>query len=57
MLAWGQYKPDPEQGGFAPWALVVQESVGGKISRLTFFLEAERLFPMFGLQDRLFDDR
>jgi RNA polymerase sigma-70 factor (ECF subfamily) len=57
MVAWGQYKPDPEQGGFAPWALVVQESVGGKISRLTFFLEAERLFPMFGLQDRLFDDR
>ncbi len=57
MVAWGQYKPDPEQGGFAPWALVVQESVGGKISRLTFFLEAERLFPMFGLQDRVFDDR
>jgi RNA polymerase sigma-70 factor (ECF subfamily) len=57
MVAWGQYKPDPEQGGFAPWALVVQESVGGKISRLTFFLEAERLFPMFGLQDRIFDDR
>jgi RNA polymerase sigma-70 factor (ECF subfamily) len=57
VVAWGQYKPDPEQGGFAPWALVVQESVGGKISRLTFFLEAERLFPMFGLQDRIWDDR
>ena len=57
VLAWGQYKPDPEQGGFAPWALLAQEAVGGKISRLTFFLDTERLFPLFGLEDRLFDDR
>ncbi|HEY6494657.1 MAG TPA: sigma-70 family RNA polymerase sigma factor [Trebonia sp.] len=57
VLAWGQYKPDPEQGGYAPWALQVHEVEGGKISRMTFFLDAERLFPLFGLQDRIFDDR
>jgi RNA polymerase sigma-70 factor (ECF subfamily) len=57
VLAWGQYKPDPEHGGFAPWALQVHEVVDGKISRMTFFLDTERLFPLFGLQDRIFDDR
>ena len=55
--AWAQYKPDPENGGFAPWALQVHEAVGGKFSRLTFFLDATRLFPLFGLRDRIFDDR
>jgi RNA polymerase sigma-70 factor, ECF subfamily len=57
VLAWGQYKPDPAHGGFAPWALQVHEVTDGKISRMTFFLDAERLFPLFGLQDRIFDDR
>jgi RNA polymerase sigma-70 factor (ECF subfamily) len=57
VLAWGQYKPDPAHGGFAPWALQVHEVTGGKFSRLTFFLDTERLFPLFGLQDRIFDDR
>ena len=55
--AWGQYKPDAKQGGFAGWALQVHEVVGGKITRMTFFLDAERLFPLFGLRDRIFDDR
>jgi RNA polymerase sigma-70 factor (ECF subfamily) len=55
--AWAQYKPDPENGGFAPWALQVHEAVGGKFSRLTFFLDTTRLFPLFGLRDRIFDDR
>jgi RNA polymerase sigma-70 factor (ECF subfamily) len=57
VTGWGQYKPDPEHGGFAPWALQVHEAVGGRFSRLTFFLDAERLFPLFGLRDRIFDDR
>jgi RNA polymerase sigma-70 factor (ECF subfamily) len=57
VRAWAQYKPDPEHGGFAPWALQVHEAEGGKISRMTFFLDTERLFPLFGLQDRIFDDR
>ena len=25
VRAWAQYKPDPEHGGFAPWALLVHE--------------------------------
>jgi RNA polymerase sigma-70 factor, ECF subfamily len=57
VLAWGQYKPDPEHGGFAAWALQVHEVEGGKISRMTFFLDSMRMFPMFGLADRIFDDR
>jgi RNA polymerase sigma-70 factor, ECF subfamily len=57
VRAWAQYKPDPEQGGYAPWALQVHEVTGGKISRMTFFLDTERVFPLFGLQDRIFDDR
>ncbi len=57
VLGWAQYKPDPEHGGFAPWALQVHEVTGGKISRMTFFLDTERLFPLFGLRDRVFDDR
>ena len=57
MTAWGQYKPDPEHGGYAAWALQVHEVSGGQISRMTFFLDPERLFPLFGLADRIFDDR
>ena len=57
VRAWGQYKPDPEQGGYVPWALQVHEFEDGKISRMTFFLDTERLFPLFGLADRIFDDR
>jgi RNA polymerase sigma-70 factor (ECF subfamily) len=57
VVAWAQYKPDPEHGGFMPWALQVHEVSDGKISRMTYFLDAERLFPLFGLRDRIFDDR
>ena len=45
---WGQYKPDPD-GGYEPWALQVHEVSGGKLSRLTFFLNTPALFPLFGL--------
>jgi len=57
VLAWGQYKPDPDRGGLVPWGLQVHEVSGGRISRLTFFLDVARLFPLFGLSDRIFDDR
>ena len=57
VLGWGQYKPDPEHGGFAPVGAAGARGDGGKISRMTFFLDTERLFPLFGLQDRIFDDR
>ena len=48
VQAWGQYKPDPA-GGYMPWGLQVHEVSGGKISRMTYFLDTERLFPLFGL--------
>jgi RNA polymerase sigma-70 factor, ECF subfamily len=50
--AFGQYKPDPD-GGYSPWALQVLELRDGGIAELTFFLDTERLFPLFGLPDRL----
>ena len=50
--AFGQYKPDPD-GGFSPWALQVLELREGGIAELTFFLDTERLFPLFGLPDHL----
>ncbi len=52
MPAWGQYKPDPD-GGREPWALIVPEVSDGRIVELTFFLDTQRLFPLFGLPDHL----
>ena len=46
--AYGQYKPRPE-GGFEPWALQVVELSGGRISEISFFLDTDTLFPLFGL--------
>jgi RNA polymerase sigma-70 factor (ECF subfamily) len=46
--AFGQYKP-AEGGGYEPWALQVIEIRDGKIVELTFFLDTERVFPLFGL--------
>jgi RNA polymerase sigma-70 factor (ECF subfamily) len=46
--AFGQYKPSPA-GGYEPWALQVLELRDGQISELTFFLDTQRLFPLFGL--------
>jgi RNA polymerase sigma-70 factor (ECF subfamily) len=48
LPAFGQYKPDPD-GGHAPWALQVLEMSNGRIAGLNFFLDTERLFPLFGL--------
>jgi RNA polymerase sigma-70 factor (ECF subfamily) len=50
--AYGQYKPSPD-GGHEPWALQVVEARGGKVGELTFFLDTETLFPLFGLPPRL----
>ena len=50
--AFGQYKASPD-GGYEPWALQVLELAGGKIVELTFFLETETMFPLFGLPPRL----
>jgi RNA polymerase sigma-70 factor, ECF subfamily len=51
--AFGQYKPSPTGDGYEPWALQVIEVRDGKIGELTFFLDTERVFPLFGLPPRL----
>ena len=48
LPAFGQYKPGPD-GGRVPWALQVLEMSDGRITGLNFFLDTERLFPLFGL--------
>lgn len=50
--AFGQYKPSP-RGGLEPWSLQVLEISGGRISGITFFLDTQSLFPLFGLPERL----
>ena len=50
--AFGQYKPTLE-GGYEPWALQVLGIADGRIAELTFFLETDTLFPLFGLPPRL----
>ena len=54
MPAFGQYKPDPA-GGWAPWSLQVLELErdASAIRAITFFLDTERFFPLFGLPPRV----
>ena len=51
--AFGQYKPSETGSGFDPWALQVLEVSDGRIVELTFFLDTDRVFPLFGLPPRL----
>jgi RNA polymerase sigma-70 factor (ECF subfamily) len=51
--AFGQYKPSESGSGFDPWALQVLEVSDGRIVELTFFLDTDRVFPLFGLPPRL----
>jgi hypothetical protein len=48
-VAFGQYKPSASGSGFDPWALQVLELKGGAVAEFVFFLDTERLFPLFGL--------
>jgi RNA polymerase sigma-70 factor (ECF subfamily) len=50
--AFGQYKPSPD-GGLEPWSLQVLEISDGRIAGITFFLDTERVFPLFDLPARL----
>ncbi len=52
LPAFAQYKPAAD-GGYVPWALQVLEVAGDRISGITFFLDTERFFPLFGLPARL----
>jgi RNA polymerase sigma-70 factor (ECF subfamily) len=47
MPAFGQYKPGVR--GHVPWSLQVVEISKGQITGLSFFLDTETLFPLFGL--------
>jgi RNA polymerase sigma-70 factor (ECF subfamily) len=52
-VAFGQYKPSPTGRGYDPWALQVLQLEGTRIAEFTFFLEPERLLPLFGLPPRI----
>jgi RNA polymerase sigma-70 factor, ECF subfamily len=47
--AFAQYAPTGPGGALVPWALVVVEVADGRIAGWTSFLDAARLFPLFGL--------
>jgi RNA polymerase sigma-70 factor (ECF subfamily) len=47
--AFGHYRPRPDGDGYEPWALQVLEIEDGRIVEFTFFLDTERVFPLFGL--------
>ncbi len=44
-----QYKPGPEPGTLVPWSIQVLEIADGEIKGITFFLDTERFFPLFGV--------
>jgi RNA polymerase sigma-70 factor (ECF subfamily) len=46
--AFAQYKPGPD-GTLVPWSIQVLELADGRISGITFFLDTERFFPLFGV--------
>jgi RNA polymerase sigma-70 factor, ECF subfamily len=47
--AFAQYRPSGPGGAYEPWSLQVLRIEKGKIVELTFFLDTERLFPLFGV--------
>ncbi|MFJ9180674.1 sigma-70 family RNA polymerase sigma factor [Streptomyces sp. NPDC102360] len=51
--AFAHYKPDPDKGGFAPWAIQVIEFSAGRIAGFHCFLDTQRWFPLFGVPDHL----
>ncbi|MFB7512755.1 sigma-70 family RNA polymerase sigma factor [Streptomyces sp. NPDC056144] len=51
--AFGQYRPNADGDGYEPWALQVVEFSGDRIASITAFRDTARLFPRFGLPERL----
>ncbi|GAA2260581.1 sigma-70 family RNA polymerase sigma factor [Glycomyces scopariae] len=50
LPAFGHYKPaDDEPGLWTPWSITVLELQDGKIAGLNYFLDTDKLFPLFGL--------
>ena len=52
-IAFGQYKPNASGDGYEPWALQVVDVGDNGVAELTFFLDTERLFPLFDLPSHL----
>jgi RNA polymerase sigma-70 factor (ECF subfamily) len=57
LPAFGQYKPSGPNGELEPWALQVLNISNGRVGEFTFFLDTERIFPLFGLPLTFPDDR
>lgn len=56
MAAFAHYKPSADEPGvYIPWSITVLELDGDRISGLNFFLDTEKLFPLFGLAPELRD--
>jgi RNA polymerase sigma-70 factor, ECF subfamily len=54
--AFAQYKPDPETGFLKPWAIMVLDVSGDRVTGIHSFLEmppSKSLFPVFGLPPSL----
>ena len=51
--AFGQYRRSATGDGHDPWALQVLDIVDGELVELSFFLDTETLFPLFGLPPHL----
>ncbi|MCU1647890.1 MAG: polymerase sigma factor SigG [Nocardia sp.] len=49
LPAFGHYKPSGEPGLWTPWSITVLELDGDQVAGLNFFLDTDRLFPLFGL--------
>jgi RNA polymerase sigma-70 factor (ECF subfamily) len=53
LPAFGQYRPDHDNGGHQAWSLQVLEIVDGRVAHIHHFLDVEKVFPRFGLDLRL----
>ncbi|ARP71961.1 RNA polymerase subunit sigma-70 [Streptomyces pluripotens] len=49
LPGFAHYKPDPDNGGFSPWAVQVLELSDGRITGFHCFLDTKRWFPLFDL--------
>jgi RNA polymerase sigma-70 factor, ECF subfamily len=49
LPAFAQYRPSGPPGQYHPWALPVLDVRDGQIVDLMFFLDTDRVFPLFGI--------
>jgi RNA polymerase sigma-70 factor (ECF subfamily) len=47
--AFAQYRASGPGGAFEPWALQIVDVSGGKLAGVCSYLDAARIFPLFGL--------